>query len=467
MILFKIIFAFYLLNFLLLIYYTKYSLFNCNMKRRSFYIETYGCTSNKADSLVISKILKDNGYYEVNFEEAEFIIINTCAVKQQTENKIKSRLKQLYSRYKNNNNKHFIIAGCLPHIDSNYIDVVKNLIPNFSAILDLDNFNELPAILDKISTGNRNLIIHKEHKVDKSEYLIDYPKGKITGILPISEGCLGSCTYCCVKNARGNLNCYDPENIVKNAEFQLKQGIKQLYLTSQDCSTYEYKSTKLVDLITSITNFNYEFFLRMGMLNPSFLIENYNQLSFIYTLKKVYQFLHIPLQSGSDTVLKKMNRHYKISDIKESLTTLRTKFPYLSISTDIICGFPEETENNFQETIDLITWLKPEILNISKFTIRPGTKARNMDQVESREIKERSIRLSKIFRASLININEKWNNWEGKVLILHKGSKVNQAFGRNFAYKNIFVENFKGNYGSFIDARVNKVDGFNLYAEQI
>jgi len=181
----------------------------------------------------------------------------------------------------------------------------------------------------------------------------------------------------------------------------------------------------------------------------------------------VYQFLHVPIQSGSDTVLKKMNRPYSISDIAEKLKILRREFPYLTLSTDIICGFPGETEDDFEKTMDLIKWLNPEILNISQYTPRPGTKAKDMKQVNSRVIKERSIRLSKIFRESMITINEKWQDWEGEVLLLHEGTTSNQAFGRNYAYKNVFIKNFKGVFGSFVDARIIKVDGFNLFADLI
>jgi len=435
------------------------------MEKNSFFIETYGCVSNKADSYIISSVLNKSGYLSSTIEEAEFVIINTCAVKQQTENKIKSRLSELYNSYKNDENKHFIIAGCLPHIEPGYIEVIKNLIPNFSAIIDLDNVNDVPLIFEEIKSGKTNLIYKSKDSIDKSSFLIDYPKGKITGIVPISEGCLGSCTYCCVKNARGRLNCYKPIKIVENVKYQLKQGIKQVYLTSQDCSTYLYKNTGLGDLVQEIVQLDYKFFLRIGMLNPRFIVDNFDQLISMYKLDKVYQFLHIPIQSGSDAVLKKMNRPYLISDIAENLKILRKEFPFLTLSTDIICGFPGETEDDFAKTIDLIKWLNPEILNISKFTPRPGTRAKDMEQVNSRVIKERSIRLSKIFRESLITINEKWQDWEGEILLLHKGAISNQSFGRNFAYKNIFIENGKEGYGAFVNARIYKVDGFNLFAK--
>ena len=435
------------------------------MEKNSFYIETYGCVSNKADSYIISSVLSKSGYTSSTIEEAEFVIINTCAVKQQTENKIKSRLNELYNRFKNDTNKRFIIAGCLPHIEPGYIDIIKNLIPNFSAIIDLDNVNDVPRIFEEIKSGKANLIYKSKDSIDKSDSLIDHPKGKITGIVPISEGCLGSCTYCCVKNARGRLNCYKPIKIVENVQHQLKQGIKQVYLTSQDCSTYLYKNTRLGDLVQEIVQLDYKFFLRIGMLNPRFIVDNFDQLISMYKLDKVYQFLHIPIQSGSDAVLKKMNRPYQIADIAENLKFLRKEFPYLTLSTDIICGFPGETEDDFAKTIDLIKWLNPEILNISKFTPRPGTEAKDMEQVNSRVIKERSIRLSKIFRESLITINEKWQDWEGEILLLHEGATSNQTFGRNISYKNIFIENNKGGYGTFVNARIYKVDGFNLFAK--
>ena len=203
------------------------------------------------------------------------------------------------------------------------------------------------------------------------------------------------------------------------------------------------------------------------MINPSFIIDEFEQLLSIFKLKKIYQFLHLPIQSGSDAVLNLMNRDYSITDITQKLKILRNKFPMLSLSTDIICGFPGESEEDFIQTIDLIKWLKPEILNVSKFTPRPGTKAKNMEQVDSKVIKERSTALSEVFRQSLNNINSKWESWEGEILVIHEGLRVDQVFGRNYAYKNIFIENFNGSYGSFVKARISYVDGFNLYAKLI
>jgi MiaB-like tRNA modifying enzyme len=433
----------------------------------TFYIETYGCTSNKADSYIISNILKSSNFIQTTLEEAKYIIINTCAVKEQTENKIKARLKQLYLLNKENPEKYLIIAGCLPHIAPNYTEVIKNIVPNFSAIIDLDNIHELPDILKILKKGKRNLILKSNQSIDKARFLIKHPIGKTTGIIPISEGCNGSCTYCCVKNARGPLNCYDPLNIVENVKDQLKQGIKQIYLTSQDCGIYRYNEYNLFDLVKSITSLNYPFYLRIGMINPSFLINNTDQLISIYDLKKVYKFLHIPIQSGSNNILKKMERPYLISDIVDKIEIIREKVPDLTISTDIICGFPSETEFDFLKTLNLIKWLKPEILNISKFTVRPGTKAKEMKQWDSRTIKERSIRLSKIFRNSLINMNKKWEGWQGEVLVLHGTSGKDQAFGRNLAYKNVFINEFNEKLGEFVKVKINRVESVNLYGNLV
>lgn len=437
------------------------------MMKNSFYIETYGCTMNKADSRIMSTLLKESNYVETSIENAEFIIVNTCGVKQQTENKIRQRLEELHLTYRESKNKHVIIAGCLPHISKNYIDIIKDAIPSFAAIIDLDNINEIVDVIEKIKQGQTNLFLFTRQLIDKSRFLIDLPKGKLTGYLTISEGCEGNCTYCCVKNARKSLYTYNPETVIINAKHQLNQGAKQLFLTSQDCSTYQHGDSNLADLIQRINDLPFEFFLRMGMVNPKFLINEMDQLNAIFSLENVYKLLHVPVQSGSNKVLQKMNRNYDIRIIKTKLQSVKEQFPKLSISTDIICGFPGESEEDFEETLDFIRWLKPDILNISKFTVRPGTKAKYMDQINSRTIKERSIRLSKIFRSSLIFINENWKGWKGKVLILHSGEKENQAFGRNRSYKNVFIENYVGKYGEFANVKIEKVDGFNLFGSLI
>jgi len=436
-------------------------------KDKTFYIETYGCAANKADSYIITDLLNKAGYSKSKFEAANNIIINTCGVKEQTENKIRSRLKELYEFKLNNPGRKIIIAGCLPHISKKYIKKIKEIIPNFSAIIGLNSIFQIVKVIDELNENKNNLILKSDKQYDKAKYNVNYSKRKITGIVPISEGCIGACTYCCVKTARGRLKCYSPKNIIENVKSQLKQGIKQVYLTSQDCSTYNFNGMELVDLIKEIDQLNYEFFLRLGMINPSFLINNLNQIIDILKFENIYQFLHIPIQSASDSILKKMNRPYLVSNIIKKIALLRGRFPYLTISTDIICGFPGESEYDFYKTVNFIKWLQPEILNISQFTPRPGTKAKQMEQLKSQIIKERSTRLSKIFRNSLDFLNQKWLGWRGKVLVLHIGSEENEVFGRNFAYKNVFIDDYFGTLGEFIDVEIEKVAGFNLYGKQI
>lgn len=437
------------------------------MGTETFYIETYGCASNKADSTIMAELLRRAGYERTSLEDASFLIINTCAVKEQTENRIIGRLKTLQKVLINNKDKHLIIAGCLPHITRSYIAKVKRLVPNFAAIIDLDNIDDIVVIFEKIKQGSKNLVLKTSDSIDKAKFLITPSKDKITGIVPISEGCLGSCTYCCVKNARGRLYCYDPENILNNVRHLVKRGVKQVYLTSQDCSTYEFNDTNLASLVNSITGLSGTFFLRIGMINPAFIKNHLDQILEIFPSNNLYQFLHVPIQSGSNRILKVMQRPYRISDIIDPFDQIRERFPDMTISTDVICGFPGETEHDFLQTINFLKWLKPEIMNISKFTARPGTKAKKMEQLSSKTIKERSIRLSNVFRNCLKTLNEKWVGWEGEILILKQGTDPNQWFGRNFAYKNVLIKDKECKRGEYVRVRINRVERYNLHAEVV
>ncbi|TFF90272.1 MAG: tRNA (N(6)-L-threonylcarbamoyladenosine(37)-C(2))-methylthiotransferase [Promethearchaeota archaeon] len=432
---------------------------------RTYFIETYGCAANQADSAIMEGILHESGYEKTTFNQAKYIIINTCAVKQATENKLRALLTELYQYTLTHPDKKLIIAGCLPHIELGYIELIGEIAPSFSAIIGLNSIIKIGDIIARIEKGEEHLIIVSDTKIDKARYLSDHQTNQLTAIIPISEGCTGICTYCCVKNARGGLRCYEPDSIVRAVEHYLRQGVKQIYLTSQDCSTYTDQSTTLADLIARINDLPYKFYIRIGMLNPSVLMHNYDQITDILRLKKVYQFLHLPIQSGSNQILMKMKRPYKISDVMGRFENLREQFPFLTISTDVICGFPGETEHDFYKTLNFIKWLQPEILNISQFTPRPGTKAKEMTQLKSEIIKTRTTRLTSVFRTSLEYMNRAWMGWEGEVLVLHKGNEPHQTFGRNFAYKNVFFKDYQGEFGTFVNVKITNVQGFNLYAK--
>lgn len=429
--------------------------------RDKFHIRTYGCAYNNIDSQIMRDVLRRENLFESSLEDADFIIINTCAVKGVTENKILSYLKKIYHRFYD---KKVIITGCLPQISKNSYKKVVKAIPSFSAIIDVNCINQIRSILNRIKNGEKNLLLRSKCKIDKSASFLNYSDDTKTAIIPISEGCLGSCTYCCVRRSRGNLFTYNTNNILNQIKYQLSQNKKEIFLTAQDCSSYNFKGINLIELVHDILSIDKKFYIRIGMINPQFYINTHKKFVELFQKEKLYKFLHIPIQSGSDEILQVMNRNYKIELLKESIKYLRKSVPNLTIATDIICGFPGETRTHFNETIEFIRWLKPEILNISKFSPRPNTPAKKMKQVRSELIKERTTELNKIYNEFALEKTLKWLKWRGEVLIVKK-LKKNQYFGKNIYYKSIFVDG--GKEGEFVNVEIDRIDGRKLIARII
>ena len=178
-----------------------------------------------------------------------------------------------------------------------------------------------------------------------------------------------------------------------------------------------------------------------------------NELIESYKSEKIFKFLHLPVQSGSDHVLKMMNRGYSVKDFKNVVKNFRKKFPLLTLSTDVIVGFPEESNEDFQKTIDLMKEVKPDIVNVSKFGARPKTKAAKMKQLSRKIINERAKKIVEVIEKMKLENNKKWLNWKGEILIDEKGKKGGMI-GRNFTYKPILTE---GKLGSFHKVKINKV----------
>ena len=346
------------------------------------HIKTYGCQANIADSEAIAGILKQNNYELTdNEDEADMIIVNTCSVKNSTQS------KEIHYIKEKSKTKKVIVGGCL----TKTLDVRKYA-PEVTAVFDTNSILKIPEVLE---TEQDHFSNEKENRI-AAPIIRNYNE---IGIISISEGCLNSCDFCATKLARGNLRSYRIGDIKRNFEKSVKEGCKKIYLTSQDNGCYGFDiKTNLPELLNELTLIKGDYKIRIGMMNPWHLTKILPQLIESYKSDKVMKFLHIPVQSGSEKILKHMKRIHTVDNYKAAVYEFRKIFSEISIATDVIVGYPLETEEDFKLTYDLIKETKPEVLNISRFSSRPGTKAAELKQLPSEIIKERSVILNDLYQ---------------------------------------------------------------------
>ena len=407
------------------------------------YMETYGCSANQADGEIMLGLLNKNFEIVKSQNDSDINIINTCIVKTPTENRMRYRIKKLYST-----GKPLVVAGCMPKTQKN---IIEKIAPRAS-LIGSDSISLIYDVV-KRTLSNEKVIITKDLRKPKL-CLPRLRKNPMIDICEISTGCLGSCSFCEVKFAKGILFSYPLEKIVEEIKESLKEGCKEIWITSQDCGCWgkDCKSS-LPELLNKICKIKGKFFIRVGMMNPGHVKNILNELINSYKSEKMYKFLHLPVQTGSDRILKKMNRRYNVNDFKKIVETFRKEFPLLTLSTDIIVGFPDETEKDFRLTLKLIKEIKPEIVNISKFGARPGTKAAKMKKLPAKIVNERSKKLMEVVKNIQLEKNKEWIGWEGEVLVDEVLKK--NIIGRNFAYKPVVLK--EGKIGEFKKIEINSV----------
>jgi len=423
--------------------------------KKLVYAENYGCAANKFDLEVMLGILKAEGY-QLSSDPAgtDVILVNTCGVKKPTEDRIIQRLRRL-SRL----NKPLIICGCLPRIN---FEAVRKAAPNFAAILDPRSVDRIADVVKHARNGEKNRVFFSDTSPPKLEQPM-LRLSRVIEIIAISEGCLGDCAYCCVRFARGKLYSFPLDDIVKKVKGAVSEGVKEIWLTSQDSGAYGMDSdTNLAELLNECSKISGKFMIRVGMMNPNHALRILPELIESFKSEKIFNFLHLPVQSGDNNVLKRMNRRYTVEEFKKAVEAFRKEIPDLTLSTDIICGFPGEDSEAFENTIDLLKEVKPDVVNVSRFFPRPGTPAEKMEQLDVKMIKSRSRRLSEIAKSISLERNKRWLGWEGEILIDEKG-KGYSWIGRNFSYKPIVVKSRKNLIGRFL--RVKVVKAFATYLE--
>ncbi|MCW4023066.1 MAG: tRNA (N(6)-L-threonylcarbamoyladenosine(37)-C(2))-methylthiotransferase [Candidatus Bathyarchaeota archaeon] len=421
-------------------------------KVRRVYVKSFGCSANLADGEVIAGCLTDAGFKLVmNKLDADFVVYNTCAVKSPTENRIIDLLKKVPK------NKKLIVTGCLPVINFGRLDSEIQ----FDAATGPAPGQKIVDVLEQVDMGKKVVSVNND-----SISGLELPRvatNPVVSVIPINYGCLGNCSYCCVHFARGRLRSNSLEQIVNRVKRDLRSGAEEFWLTSQDTACYgKDKNTNLATLLKKVVKIEGDFFVRVGMMNPDHVLCMLDELVDAYDSNKIFKFLHLPVQSGDDKVLGLMNRKYSVDQFRTVVKAFRKKFPQLTLATDVICGFPGETKQAFENTKQLISELRPDVVNVSKFFARPKTPAEKLIPIAPDELNRRSKETSLLARNVSFDQNKKWIGWTGTVLIDEKG-KNNSWMGRNFAYKTVVIKTDENLLGSFVVVEV--VKAFSSYLE--
>ncbi|XP_024972388.1 threonylcarbamoyladenosine tRNA methylthiotransferase isoform X1 [Cynara cardunculus var. scolymus] len=358
---------------------------------QTIFLKTFGCSHNQSDSEYMAGQLSAFGYaISDNAEGADLWLINTCTVKSPSQ----SAMDTLISKCKSAK-KPLVVAGCVPQ-GSRDLKELEGV-----SVVGVQQIDRVVEVVEETLKGHEVRLLNR-----KTLPALDLPKvrkNKYVEILPINVGCLGACTYCKTKHARGHLGSYTVDSLVGRVKSVVNDGVKEIWLSSEDTGAYGrdigVNLPILLNAIVSALPTNGSTMLRIGMTNPPYILEHLKEIAEILCHPCVYSFLHVPVQSGSDAILTAMNREYTVGEFRKVVDTLTELVPGMQIATDIICGFPGETDEDFAQTVDLIKDYKFSQVHISQFYPRPGTPAARMKKVPSHIVKKRSRELTSVFES--------------------------------------------------------------------
>jgi threonylcarbamoyladenosine tRNA methylthiotransferase CDKAL1 len=411
-----------------------------------FFVETYGCTMNQGESSELAHDLVSLGHEPVvTAEEAEIALINTCIVIRPTELKIWKRIREL-----NQQGKELIIAGCIPAVHRDEL------------------MKELPTALiiePKEYPGFGTLA---EGRFGRGPGMAPIMPTPVAGIIPISQGCIGACSYCLTKKARGDLASYPLDRLVSIARDMVLKGHKELMVTAQDTGCYGFDiSRDLADLIDAIVKIEGDHMIRVGMMNPDSLDLILDRYVNSWLDPKVYKFLHLPVQSGSDPILRSMCRGYSVSTFEMQVARFREAYPRMSLSTDVITGFPGETDDDHALTVEMLKRVQPTTVNVTRFSPRPGTPAaRAKNQVPGWVSKERSREIAKLrFQIAKVRYSDLVGA-SSNVLVTEIG-KGDTMISRTVEYVPVVLPKKDLRLGQWLKVEITDCTSTHLYGKMI
>jgi threonylcarbamoyladenosine tRNA methylthiotransferase CDKAL1 len=400
-----------------------------NRIKKKVWIEAYGCSASMADSEMMSGLLKADGYEMATCEnESSLNIIVTCSVKDVTQHRMLHRIDKLSRSV-----KPLVVAGCLPKTERQRIESLNP----YASLLGPHSIDRTIDVVHSAFMGKKSVFV-EESFLDK----INLPRIRINPIISIIEiasGCMSECSFCQTKLAKGSLRSYRLGEILRQMRSDIDDGCKEIWLSSTDNGCYGKDiGSDLVNLLRSCCLVEGDYKIRVGMMNPMYLPYMLNDMIEVFSANdKIFKFLHIPVQSGSNRILRKMKRGHTVETYRNIVKAFRKAIPEITIATDVIIGYPSETNEDFLKTIDLLKETEPDIVNSSKYSSRSGTEACKLKQVDSYIVKQRSEYLHTLIKEIGAKRNSNWKGWIGTVIIDEINGRNIQ--GRNYAYKPVLL----------------------------
>jgi len=425
---------------------------------KKLYIETYGCQMNVSDSEIVGSIMKGIGYEQHDkAENADVIFINTCSIRDNAEQRVKKRLQEIKVMKKRNPNLTVGILGCMA-------ERLKEKLIEEQEFVDLivgpDAYRELPNMIKTVDSGRKaiNVLLSEEETYAEIEP-VRYGDNGISAFISIMRGCQNWCTYCVVPFTRGKERSRDPQTILKEAQELFAKGYKEVTLLGQNVNSYQWDEDDQVgfhDLLRMVAEISPLLRVRFATSHPKDISDDL--IKTIAAHHNICSYIHLPFQSGSSRVLKKMNRKYTREWYMERIESIKKHIPDVGLSTDIIAGFCTETEEDHQETLSLMEWVGYDYAFMFKYSERPDTlAARKFDDDVPEEVKSR--RLNEIIQMQqkmALALNKKDIGKTFEVLVEKVSKKSDQELaGRNSQNKMIVFPRKNYQPGDYVMVKVN------------
>ena len=432
---------------------------------KKFAIQTYGCQMNVADSELVEGILTNLGLEKTaDYEEADAIFLNTCAIRENAETKVHSKLGNLH---KIKLNKPHLIIGVLGCMAQNLKDDLLKNKPYVDIILGPDSYRKIPDLLNRHITDNKSIVDTKLSRHEVYENLFPKRGDTFNAWVSIMRGCNKFCSFCIVPFTRGRERSRSVESIVEEVKKAVDKGFIEITLLGQNVNSYKYEGKSFSDLLLAVSDI--EGVKRIRYTSPHPQDINVELLEVMASRKNICNYVHFPLQSGSNEVLKRMNRTYTREHFYDMAMKIREIMPNCGLSTDIIVGFPGETDEQYRETLDLMEAIKFNSAFTFKYSPRPYTKAEQFsDQVSEDVKKARLDEMLVLQRKHTLELNQEMVGTFQQVLIEKESKKSNLHWaGRTDSNEWVIIEKNNSNIKDIVPVQIASATGVILHGKEI